>query len=139
MGCFLDGLRAFDIDADQWMTAAQDKGKWRKTVEQGVERFMAKWFAAEKVRAGLRHAVECPNVTGRTKDRIAQSKRFWAGSLAISSGRFVCRCHVVFLWCYVCFVFCIVFVFVFMFLVKPRPFVQSFFDKHEPRQPHAVT
>ena len=30
---------------------------------------------------GLRHAVACPNVTGRTKDRIVQSKRARAGSL----------------------------------------------------------
>ena len=44
---------------------------------------MAKWTAAEKARAGLRHAVVCPNVTGRTKERIAQSKRARTGSLAI--------------------------------------------------------
>ena len=45
---------------------------------------MAKWIAAEKVKAELRHAViMCPNVTGRTKERIAQSKRVRAGSLAI--------------------------------------------------------
>ena len=25
MGCFLDGLRASGINADQWMTATQDK------------------------------------------------------------------------------------------------------------------
>ena len=31
----------------------------------------------------LRHAIVCPNVTGRTKERIAQSKRACAGSLAI--------------------------------------------------------
>ena len=37
---------------------------------------------AEKARAGLRHAV-CPNVTGRTKERISQSERVRAGSLAI--------------------------------------------------------
>ena len=43
---------------------------------------MAKWIAAEKARAGLRHAVVCPNVTGRTKERIAQSKRARAGSPA---------------------------------------------------------
>ena len=36
-----------------------------------------------EVRAGLRHAVVCPNVTGRTKDRIAQCKRDRTGSLAI--------------------------------------------------------
>ena len=27
MGCFLDDLRAFGINADQWTTAAQDEGK----------------------------------------------------------------------------------------------------------------
>ena len=77
----MDGV--FSIDADQWTTAAQGEGKWRKTAEQGAERFMAKWIAVEKVRAGLRHAAVCPNVTARTKERIAQSKRVRAGSLAI--------------------------------------------------------
>ena len=43
---------------------------------------MAKWIA-EKNKAGLRHAVVCPNVTGRTKEKIAQSKRTRAGSLAL--------------------------------------------------------
>ena len=51
MGCFLDDFRAFGINADQSATAAQDEGEWRKTVEQGAERFMVKWIAAEKVRA----------------------------------------------------------------------------------------
>ena len=27
LGCFLDDLRAFGISADQWTTAAQDKGE----------------------------------------------------------------------------------------------------------------
>ena len=44
---------------------------------------MAKWIAAEQVRAVLLHAVVCLNVTGGTKERIAQSKRARAGSLAI--------------------------------------------------------
>ena len=83
MGCFLDDLRAFGINAGHWTTAARDEGEWCRTAEQEAERFMAKWIAAEKVRAGLRHAVVCPNVTGRTKERIAQSKRARAGSLAI--------------------------------------------------------
>ena len=88
MGCFLDDLRAFGINADQGTTAAQDEGEWRRTAEQGAEHFMAKWIvaAAEKTKAGLRHAVVvvvCPNVTGRTKKRIAQSKRARAGSLAL--------------------------------------------------------
>ena len=41
-GCFLDDLRAFGINADQWTTAAQDEGEWRRTAEQGAERFMTK-------------------------------------------------------------------------------------------------
>ena len=56
MGYFLDDLRAFGINADQWTTAAQDEEEWRRTAEQGAEHFMAKWIAAEKVRTRLRHA-----------------------------------------------------------------------------------
>ena len=82
MGCFLDDLRAFGINADQWTTAAQDEGEWRRTAEQGAEHFMVKWIFAEKAKAGLRHAVVCPNVMGRIKKRIAQSKRARAGSPA---------------------------------------------------------
>ena len=83
LGCFLDDLRAFGINADQWTTAAQDEGELRRTADQETEHFMAKWIAAEKAKAGLRHAVVCPNVTGRTKKRIAQSKRPRDGSLAL--------------------------------------------------------
>ena len=88
------------------------RGEWRRRAEH----FMAKWITAEEARAGLRHAVVCPNVTGRTKERIGQSKRARAGSLAldyyshkwrelVSSGHLVCRCHDVFLWYYICFCF----------------------------------
>ena len=59
MGCFLDDLRAFGINADQWATAVQDEGEWRRTEEQGAEHFMPKWIVAEKTKAGLRHAVVC--------------------------------------------------------------------------------
>ena len=83
MGCFLDDLTAFGINVDQWTSAAQDEWKWRRTTEQGTELFMAKWIAAEKSKAGLWHAVVCPNVTGSFKKRIAQSKRARAGSLAL--------------------------------------------------------
>ena len=83
MRCFLDDLRAFGINADQWTTAAQDGGEWRRTAEQWAEHFMAKWIAAEKAKAGLRHVVVCPNVTGRTKERIVQSKQARTGSLAL--------------------------------------------------------
>ena len=40
MGYLLD-LRAFGINADEWMAAVQDEGGWRKTAEQEVNRFMA--------------------------------------------------------------------------------------------------
>ena len=115
MGCFLDDLRAFGTNVDQWTTAAQNEGEGWRTAEQGAEHFMAKWIVAEKIKAGLRHAVVCPNVTGRAKERIALSKRTRAGSLAlvdyshkwrelVPSGRLVCRCHDVFFRYYVCFV-----------------------------------
>ena len=42
MGCFLDDLRAFSINAGQWSTAAQGTEEWRRTVEQETERFMVK-------------------------------------------------------------------------------------------------
>ena len=85
MGCFLDDLEAFGINADHRpvddCNVAQDEGEWRRSAEQGAEHFTVKWIAAEKARAGIRHAVLCPNVTGSTKERIAQSKRARAGSL----------------------------------------------------------
>ena len=83
MGCFLDDLRAFSINADQWTTVAQGEGGWRRTAEQGEEHFMVKYIAGEEARAGLRHPVVCPNVTGRTRERIFQSKRARVGSLAL--------------------------------------------------------
>ena len=75
MGCLLDDLRAFGINADQWTTAAQDEREWRKRMEQGAERFIAKWIATEKVRAGLRQAEVCPNVMKRTKEKRAQKEQ----------------------------------------------------------------
>ena len=83
MECFSDDLRVIGINPDKWTTVAQDEGEWHRTVDQGAERFMAKWITAEKVRAGLRYAVVCPNVKGRTKERMAQTKRARAGSLDI--------------------------------------------------------
>ena len=83
MGCFLDDLRAFGTNAEQWTTAAQDDGEWLRTAEQGAKRFMAKWIAAEEARAGLRHTVVCPNVTGRIEDGIAQSKQVRTGSFVL--------------------------------------------------------
>ena len=82
MGCLLDDFRAFGIDADKWTIAAQDRGEWHRTAKQGAESFMKKWIAAERARAALRHAETCPNVTGSTKERVAQSKRARTGLLA---------------------------------------------------------
>ena len=42
MGCFLENLRAFGINADQWTTAGQNEGEWRRTAEQGAEHFKVK-------------------------------------------------------------------------------------------------
>ena len=84
MGRFVEDLRAFGINADQWTIAAQDEWEWRrKWQNKGSEHFMAKWILAEKAKTGLRHAVVCPYVKGRTKKRIAQSKRARAGSLVL--------------------------------------------------------
>ena len=83
MRCVLDDLRAFGINADQWATAAQDEGEWRSTAEQGGEKFHGEMNHCRKAKAGLRRAVVCPNVTGMAKERIAQSKRARAGSLAL--------------------------------------------------------
>ena len=66
-GCLLDDLRGFGIDPDKWTIVAQDEGEWLRTAKQGAGRFMAKWIAAERARAALRHAeTTWPNVTGRT-------------------------------------------------------------------------
>ena len=56
---------------------AQDDGKRGGTFHGEMNHFR------EIHRAGQRHAVVCPNVTGRTNQRIAQSKRARAGSLAV--------------------------------------------------------
>ena len=77
MGCFL--WTTSELSASM----PQDEGEWRRTTEQGAEHFMTKWITAEEARAGLRHAVVCPNVTGIIKKRIAQRKLAGAGLLAL--------------------------------------------------------
>ena len=52
--------------------------------QDGVSRggaFHGEMDRYENVRAGLRHAVVCPNVAGRTIERLTQSKRARAVSL----------------------------------------------------------
>ena len=84
MGCFLDDLRAFGINADQWTTEAQDEGEWRRMAEQGAECIMVKRIVGKKARAGQRHAVVCSNVTGRTKNCSKQAWFAYHSSLATS-------------------------------------------------------
>ena len=91
------------------------KGERRRTTEQGAERFMAKWIAAEKVTTGLQHAVVYvrarlegsrrgkPKASGLVLVRSPLlTSHKWRE--LVSSGRLVCRCRFVFLWCYVSFV-----------------------------------
>ena len=79
MGCFLDDLRAFDINADQWWTIeAQDGGEWRRTAEQGAEHSMAKWIAAEEARAGLNTA--CSGMPERDGKNQGEDSPKQAGS-----------------------------------------------------------
>ena len=59
------------------------RGAMAQNGKQGAGHFMAKWIVAGKTKAGLRHAVVWPNVTGRIKERIAQIKRARADSLAL--------------------------------------------------------
>ena len=80
---------------------------------------MTKLFAAERVRARLRHVVVCRNGKGQPKEKIAQNKRARAGSFAI-----VYQCvklsfsGVTFVW--VCFVFTF-----FDFIEAVGPFIRS--------------
>ena len=83
MGCLVDDLRAFGIETEQWKIAAQDADEWHKIVMQGAEFFMTKWIVAERAKTVMRYAGAYSNVTGRTKERVAQSKRARAGLLAI--------------------------------------------------------
>ena len=52
-GVFPGRTQSFRYQCQPVETAAQDEGEWRKTAEQGAERFIAKCIAAQKVRAGL--------------------------------------------------------------------------------------
>ena len=85
---------------------------------------MAKMIAAKKTKAALSHAVVCPNVTGRAKTGIGQSKRARAGSLAIVGKTqvtqtwilrvFLFASHVILPFFDVTFVLCFCFAFVFL-------------------------
>ena len=81
MGCILDDLRVSASTLTSGRSQPRTRGNgigWRNKAEF----FMTKWIAAERAKVALRHAVICPNVTGRTKERVAQSKRARTGLLA---------------------------------------------------------
>ena len=61
MAFYPDDLKAFASPptSSGRLQPALDDGEWRKTAEQVAEHFVAKWIAAEKAGAGLRHAVVC--------------------------------------------------------------------------------
>ena len=80
----MDGLFARRSESFRYQRRpGDDCSPGRGGMVQDGRSFMAKWIVAEKVKAGLRHVVVCPNVTGKTKERKAQSKRARGGSLAI--------------------------------------------------------
>ena len=83
IGCFLNDLRSFGINADPVNDCSPGGGGMVQNGRTGDRIFHGKIDRCRKTKAGLRHAVVCPNVTGRTEERIAQSKRTRAGSLAL--------------------------------------------------------
>ena len=83
MGCFLDDLRAFAINVDQWTTAAQDEGEWRKTAKKKGGTFHGEMDHSRESQGWTTACSSMQNVTGGTEERIAQSKRARPGSLAI--------------------------------------------------------
>ena len=82
MGVIVVVWAAFGLTASEGKTeimCLRAKGMSESTMptcptrSTGGTRGGTKWIAAAKARAGLRHAVICPNVTGRPKEGIAQS------------------------------------------------------------------
>ncbi|CAM9427045.1 unnamed protein product, partial [Ascophyllum nodosum] len=58
------------------------------------EHFIAKWIAGEKAKAGLRHAVVCPNLTGKTKKRVRLSSgqaNAFAAESSVAQGQWSSR------------------------------------------------
>ena len=115
MECFLDDLRAFGINADhQWTTAVQDEGEWRRSAEQRDGTFHGEVDRCRESQGWTTACSRMPERAGKRQgeDSPKQAGSCWfarhsAGSLAIleSSGRLVCRCHNVFLFCCLfCFV-----------------------------------
>ena len=73
MGCFLDDPRAFGINADQWTTAAQDEGEWRRTAEH----FMAKWIGQGSTTACSVSRMSERGGKDQGKDSPKQADSYW--------------------------------------------------------------
>ena len=94
MGYFLDDLRAFGINVDQWTTAAHDEGEWRRTAKQEVEHFMAESIdRCRKIQGWTTACSRMPERDGKDQEKDTQRipkgypkdtqrKRARAGSLA---------------------------------------------------------
>ena len=86
MGCVLDDLTQSFRHHRRPVTddCSPGRGGMAQNSRTRGGTFHGKMNRCRKPKAALRHAVVCPNVTGRTKERIAQSKRARAGSLALA-------------------------------------------------------
>lgn len=62
------------VRANQWIISSQGTNKWYKTVKQEAKVLMTNWISAQRLKAALRYAVVCSNVTGRNKEKLAQSR-----------------------------------------------------------------
>ena len=69
------------LDLDEICTDLQEKLLLRVAKDTSTRKINEKRIR-RYLRAALRHAETCPNVTGRTKERVAQSKRARTGLLA---------------------------------------------------------
>ena len=92
---------------------------------------MAKLIAAEKCKLLTTACSRMPERDG--KDQVEYVCMYVCYShkwreFVVSSGRLVFRCYDVFLWCYFYFVCFDSLPILMLFLLKPQPFLQSFFD-----------
>ena len=83
IGCFLADFRSFRHQRQPVDDCSPGRGGMAQDGGTGGGTFHGEMNRCRESQAGLWHAVVCPNVTGRTKDRITQSKLARAGSLAL--------------------------------------------------------
>ena len=83
MGCFLDDLRTFGINADQWTTAARDEEEWRKTAGKGVERSMV--TSAQLPPRTRKNAQNGGKRSGTFYGEINRCRESWGWTKACSS------------------------------------------------------